>query len=143
MKQGIGFTATINIITIFIVVTFGFLSATLMYYKAYKVNNAIADSIEKYEGYNGLAQTEITQKLDSLGYISGSHCNKKQVGDDNIVTENKSGYDYCVTYQKKANSNYYKYKITTFLRLDIPVFNIVLNLPVKSTTENIYYFSEE
>ena len=142
MKEGIGFTATINIITIFIVVTFGFLSATLLYYKAYKVNNVISDTIEKYEGYNDLAQTEINQKLATMGYITGSHCDKKQTDDKTgITTHNKSGYDYCVKYQK-GSGNYYNYKITTYLRIDIPGINFVLNIPVKSTTENIYYFSE-
>ena len=142
MKEGIGFTATINIITIFIVVTFGFLSATLLYYKAYKVNNMISDSIEKYEGYNSLAQTEINQQLATMGYITGSHCTKKQIGDNGVVTENKSGYDYCVKYKKKSNGNYYNYEIITYLRIDIPVVDLALNLPVKTTTENIYYFSE-
>lgn len=142
MKEGIGFTATINIITIFIVVTFGFLAATLSYYKAYKVNNAIADSIEKYEGYNDLAKTEISQKLAGLGYSQGNNlrCNKNNTT-SSITTNNDTPYDYCIVYQEGKN-NYYNYKIITYLRIDIPVVNLVLPIEIKSTTENIYYFSE-
>lgn len=141
MKQGIGFTATINIIMIFIVVTFAFLAATLSYYKAYKVNNAISDSIEKYEGYNSLAKKEISKKLESLGYHQGtSNCKVNTTNE--IESRNDSVYDYCIEYQGRDNNNYYKYKITTYLVIDIPVGNLFLKIPIKSTTENIYYFNE-
>ncbi len=139
MKQGIGFTATINIITIFIVVTFAFLAATLSYYKAYKVNNAISSSIEKYEGYNSLAKKEISTKLESLGYRKGKHeCSNDE------YTKNDTDFDYCVELldTRKEKNNYYKYKITTYLNIDIPLGDLFLKIPIKSTTENIYYFNE-
>lgn len=140
MKQGVGFTATINIIMIFIVVTFAFLAATLSYYKAYKVNNAISDSIEKYEGYNDLAKEEISQKLKALGYHKGNSGCKSNTT-NGIESNNDSKYDYCIEYQG-INNNNYKYKITTYLVIDIPIGNLFIKLPIKSTTENIYYFNE-
>ena len=141
MKQGIGFSATINIIAIFIVVTFAFLAATLSYYKAYKINNAISSSIEKYEGYNSLAKKEISTKLGSLGYRQGStNCKNTKVG--NVDTTNDTGYDYCIKYIERTDNNYYKYEITTYLNIDIPLGNLFLKIPVKSTTEKIYYFNE-
>lgn len=137
MKQGVGFSATINIIAIFIVVTFAFLAATVTYYKAYKVNNVISDSIEKYEGYNTLAQKEIDQKLSSLGYLRGVP--KCPNGYENLTNKHK----YCVQLVDTRNDkNYYKYKVTTYINLNIPVVNQVLNIPIKSTTEKIYYFNE-
>lgn len=136
MKQGVGFSVTINIIAIFIVVTFAFLVATLNYYKAYKVNNAISNSIEKYEGYNDLAKTEINEKLTSLGYVNGSiKCKNENLND--------TKFSYCV-YDQGINekTGKFKYKIVTYLNFNIPIINTTLNLPVKTTTEPIYYFSD-
>ena len=142
MKQGVGFSVTINIIAIFIVVTFAFLVATLNYYKAYKVNNAISNSIEKYEGYNDLAIKEINTKLTSLGYVNG----KKGCSTNNkygTLVQNDSKFSYCVYEQdKNANTGKFKYVIVTYLNFNIPIINTTLNLPVKTTTESIYYFSE-
>lgn len=142
MKQGVGFSVTINIIAIFIVVTFAFLVATLNYYKAYKVNNAISNSIEKYEGYNDLAINEINDKLTSLGYVNG----KKGCSTNNnygTLVQNNSKFSYCV-YEKKLNetTGKFKYVIITYLNFNIPIINTTLNLPVKTTTESIYYFSD-
>lgn len=136
MKQGIGFSVTINIIAIFIVVTFAFLVATLNYYKTYKINNAITSSIEKYEGYNDLAKTEIEEKLTSLGYVNGSvKCKNNNL--------NNSKFSYCI-YELDLNQNTgkFKYKIVTYLNFNIPIINTTLNLPVTTTTEPIYYFSD-
>lgn len=142
MKQGVGMTFTINIIVIFIVVTFAFLVATLNYYKAYKVNNAISDSIEKYEGYNDLAIKEIDRQLTNLGYVNGSTKCKNNTEYGTLV-ENKSKFSYCV-YEQAINNDTgkFKYVIITYLNMNIPIINTTLNLPVKTTTEPIYYFSE-
>ena len=134
MKQGVGFSVTINIIAIFIVVTFAFLVASLNYYKAYKVNNIIADSIEKYEGLNGLAKDEIGKKLTSIGYING----KIKCGDGNL---NDTTYSYCVYPEKNTKTGKIKYKVVTFLNFNIPIINQVLNLPVRTYTKSIYQFN--
>lgn len=141
MKQGIGFSVTINIIAIFIVVTFAFLVASLNYYKAYRVNNAISDSIEKYEGYNDLAKAEIASKLTSLGYVNGrskcpDHNGKQQLNDQ------LDRYSYCVYEEEIDESGMFKYYIVTYLNFNIPVVNQTLNIPVKTYTEGIYYFSK-
>ncbi|MBE6159632.1 MAG: hypothetical protein E7157_01135 [Lactobacillales bacterium] len=147
MKQGVGMSFTINLIVIFIVVTFAFLVATLNYYKAYKVNNAISDSIEKYEGYNDLAITEINRKLTTLGYVNNKKgCDKNSKYGTLVktdVTSEQSNFSYCV-YEQDTNDDTgkFKYVIITYLNMNIPIINATLNLPVKTTTEPIYYFSE-
>lgn len=142
MKQGVGFSVTINIIAIFIVVTFAFLVATLNYYKTYKINNAISDSIEKYEGYNTLAKKEIENKLISFGYVkNGKKCsNDSKYG----KLENPNTNDgYCIYYQDNIDeTGKFKYVIITYLNMNIPIINTTLNLPVKTTTQPIYYFSD-
>lgn len=136
MKQGIGFTVTINIIAIFIVVTFAFLVTTLNYYKAYKINNAISDSVEKYEGYNSLSINEINTKLNTLGYIKyNKECPTKY--GRNLSTT--SGY--CI-YENGIVKGKFNYTVITYLNMNIPIINQVVDLPVKTTTESMYYFNE-
>lgn len=134
MKQGMGFSVTINIMAVFIVVTFAFLVASLNYYKAYRVNNAISDSIEKYEGLNDLAKDEITRKLTSLGYVNGT----KKCKDGNL---NDTVFNYCVYPEKNENTGKYKYKVVTYLNFNIPVINQTLNIPVRTYTKAIYQFN--
>ena len=45
MKQSIGYTVSINTVIVFIVITFAFVGGAITYYKAFKINNVIADSI--------------------------------------------------------------------------------------------------
>lgn len=143
MKQGIGFTVTINIIAIFIVVIFAFLVTTLNYYKAYKINNAISDSIEKYEGYNNLSIKDIETKLTSLGYVNDTENVRCRANDNygTLVKTDDSKYSYCV-YEGERKNGTFKYTIVTYVNFNIPIVNQVLNLPVKTKTESIYYFSD-
>ena len=140
MKQSISSSVTINIIVVFIVVTFAFLVASLNYYKAYKVNNAIADSIEKFEGYNDLAIREIELKLQSLGYVNGKKSCPDKGPQENTNLEN---FSYCI-YKEAMDekTGMFKYRIVTFLNFNIPIINRTLNLPVRTYTEGIYDFSK-
>lgn len=140
MKQGIGMSVTINIIAIFIVITFAFLIMTLNYYKSYKVNNYVSESIEKYEGYNDLAIKDIDKKLDILGYVrNNKNCPTRPKGYGQNLTSDTS---YCVYEKKDSSTNTKKYTVITYLNMQIPIINQVLNLPVKTTTKAIYNFSE-
>jgi len=111
MKQGIGFSVTINIIAVFIVVTFAFLVTSLNYYKAYKVNNVIAEALEKYEGYNKLSSEEIDRKLTSLGYIGGNGRCSTSKGNPETKLSNKHSYCLYKEYVYVKNKEGKKVKI--------------------------------
>ena len=51
MKESIGSTFLYNIIFIFIIIVFGLIAATLNYYKGFKINTRILQSIQKNSGY--------------------------------------------------------------------------------------------
>lgn len=104
MKASIGYTVSLNIVIVFIVIVFAFIGGSISYYKAYKVNSLIEDEIEKYEGFNELSKKEIDLKLRSLGYdMSKVNCGKQKVT-GSTITDGKvsqlsgSGNGYCVYY---------------------------------------------
>jgi hypothetical protein len=147
MRQGIGSIALYNIIIVFIVITFGFLMATLSYVKAFKVNGRIASIIEKYEGYNSLAEKEITTDLNTIGYQKGSvKCPTKMArllkrGTLKNAVNFKS-HVYCIyEYPSSNNDGYFNYGIVTYIYVDIPIIGGKFKLPIYSETESIFNFS--
>lgn len=163
MKESIGYTVTLNIVITFIIIVFAFLSAALIYFKSNKASNIITETIEKYEGYNKIAENEIQAKLTSLGYNKKPvDCNKyyKQLGtllDPNSNSDLKNGecynkysstgkYGYCVFYCIEEDSvtgdMYYFYKITTNMLINIPIINDILDIPIFSNTNRLYSFDE-
>ena len=165
MKESIGYTVTLNIMIIFIVIIIAFLSAALVSFKSNKVSNVITETIEKYEGYNDVAINEITRKLSSLGY------NRKKINCSDTVdsdyinnltcplvqTVSGTGENgYCVylceesEYDVNSRGNvvpgteryYYYYKIRTNMMLNIPIINDILDIPIFSNTNRLYDFEE-
>ena len=146
MRQSIGATATFNIIIIFMVIVFGLLIGTINYYKAFKVNARMLDIVDKYEGYNQHAVTEIESFLNSMGYARQTHtCNQESHG-GTLVSSGNNSYDYCMYYHAndgtkndpKGTSTYYNYSVVTYITADI--FTIHLRLPVYTKGERIYRF---
>lgn len=140
MKASMGSVFTYNIIIVFLLIVFSLLAATISYSKAFRVNSKILNAIEKYEGYNELSDTEINQVLETLGYQIGSgKCSKKD--GKTSVDKLSSKYDYCVYYEQ-IDSRHYKYGVTTYITLDLPLVNKI-KLPVYTETERIYYFTNK
>ena len=98
MRESIGSTFLYNIIIIFIVIIFGILAATLSYYKAFKVNTKIITSIEKYEGYNSLAVTEIRNTLTTIGYMIKKDHRCPATKDGGVLQTEDRKFRYCVYY---------------------------------------------
>lgn len=149
MKQSIGYTVTLNIIIVFLVIIFTFLSAALIYFKSNKVSNVITETIEKYEGYNTYATSEIGPKLDSWGYSRNSvNCAKyyNKIGSSErnncsrSLANGSEGYCVFVCREMFDGEWYYYYKISTNLMLNVPVINGILNIPIFSNTNRLYDF---
>lgn len=149
MKQAIGSIPMFNIILIFIVITFGFLAATLSYMKAFKVNARIAKALENHEGYNFLSNTEIANTLTSIGYRyadpNNIDCPVKNGKNPVNAIAGKQHY-YCIYeydyYQiGSTKTRYFNYGIITYIFVDLP-FGIDLKIPVYSETEKIFRFAE-
>lgn len=147
MRQAIGSVPMLNIIMIFIVITFGFLAATLSYMKAFKVNSSIAKSLENYEGYNVLSDKEIANNLNTLGYkqgTPGSFVCEERNGVQPTQALTDKNHVYCLYelehYENNGKkTNFFNYAIVTYIYLDLPGVNTI-RIPIYSETEKIYEF---
>ena len=176
MKKSIGGIVMLNVVIIFLVLVFAFIAGTFSYYKAYKVNRQIQNSIERYEGYNGGAQDEINKWLSSIGYTRGNSDDCPKTRDDHgdigyliarsstvsgsnmyIALENSRNtlgneeFNYCIYAYKDTDRTvgvnnldtnyYYSYGIVTYIAIEVPIINRVINIPVFTRTEKIYKFT--
>ncbi|MDD3187156.1 MAG: hypothetical protein PHD02_01630 [Bacilli bacterium] len=144
MRESIGSTFLYNIIILFIIVTFAFLSGILSYMKAFKANSRIVNAIEKYEGYNDSSVVEINNVLNSLGYKNGLANCPTRSGDvlEQIGTSN---FQYCIYHYGPDNTdltNKDYYGVLTYMYFDLPVVGTV-KIPVYSKTEIIYRFNTD
>lgn len=157
MREGIGSIFLYNIIILFVIIVFGLLSATISYYKAFKVNERLLYSIDKFEGYNQNSEEEMEKFLKSIGYTSNPNgqrdCAKEKDG-GTLVTSKNARHLYCVYYfsddrgDNEGNSYngdrepiYYNYSITTYIYVDLPIAG-AFKLPVYTKGERIYNFSD-
>lgn len=148
MSGPVGHTFIYNLIIIFIVIVFGFLAGTMSYYKAFKINNRIVSSIEKFEGYNPDSIDEIATILSTFGYslekieCKGSYKNMNLVGNSN--NGNTNPYKYCIYIDNPnpAKGDYYTYGVLTYMNINLPVVNKI-NIPVYTKTNRIYKFTSK
>ena len=152
MRESIGSTFLYNIIFLFIIIVMFLLTATLNYYKGYKVNSYVLHSIEKYNGYNAKSKNDIDRIFTGIGYSSeNGGCSKR--GNDSILLTNNSD-NYCVYYYPDDRSShekndkltdgsgrslYYSYGVTTFISADFPIIG-EFRVPVFTKGSRIYRF---
>ena len=140
MRESIGSVFLYNVIIIFLVVTFAFLSGTLAYMKAFKANSRIVNAIEKYEGYNDLSVLEIERTLATLGYLrEEANCKQK----DGIEPIKNSNFLFCVYHYDEAvtgleNKDFYG--VQTYMYFDLPFVGRI-RIPLYAKTEKVYRFS--
>ena len=140
MKESLDSTFLYNIVIIFIVVVFGILAATLTYYKAFKVNTRIINSIEKYKGYNGLATSEINNTLTTIGYMNKGNHKCPTTKNGGTLEPESQDFRYCVYYFDEDDSHY-SYGVITYITLDIPIVNMFVQIPIYTRSNLIYRFN--
>lgn len=156
MKESIGSTFLYNMIFVYIIIVFGLLTATMNYYKGYKVNTRIISYIKQYSGYNSVSHDKIEKYLSSIGYKTSNEnindvCSSTK-GSGVLIDSSSpyfgdSNYLYCVYYfSNESNENekkgeYYGYGVTSFIFVDLPIIGN-FKLPVYSKSSRIYNFDD-
>ena len=154
MRESIGSVFLYSIIFLFIILVMFLLTATLNYYKGYKVNKYILQSLEKYNGYNQYSKADIERILSGIGY-SAENGTCPERGSDSSILTNDGSFNYCIYYYHDDRSNtekekqmtdkndlplYYNYGITTFISVKLPIVGR-FKIPVFTKGERIYRFS--
>lgn len=140
MQESVGYSVTINIIITFIIIVFAFISAALIYFKSNKVGNVITESIEKYSGWNDIAEAEISLKLTSIGYNRMKLSCADSIDGCEKLKESDDGY--CVYLCEEDDSDYYYYKVRTNMFINIPIINDIVQMPIYSETNRMYDFEK-
>lgn len=141
MRDSVGGTFMIYALLIFIAVYVVFVAVAFNYARAFRVKNKVIDIIEQNEGisdYNDFSDISVLGQIDNylrdISYIV------------NGIDDNKcSGYEYidkrgyCIDeYSTDIDGDTVKYyKVTTFVRLEIPFMNIGFTIPVRGETRKI------
>ena len=138
MKESIGGVASLNIALAFIAIVFAFVAATLSYYKAFKVNNIINNAIERYEGFNDASINEINLKLNSIGYQRFDVDCDNSNSDYTLDQRSLQIKGICVYLNNNPDSKTYKYKITSYMTINLPIISEFIKIPVNTVTNEIY-----
>ena len=131
MKESISYTYLLNMMLIFIVISFSVMMMVFSYTKAYRLGSKIASALEEAEGYNELSKAEISRLITNFGY--------QQFNVNCGETAEKDTIGYCLYEigEVKDDIKYIHYKITTYMLFDLPVIGDMIRIPVKTETERI------
>ena len=140
MKAATGNALLMNIIIVFLVVVLGVLVTSITYTKAFRVKNRIVEVIENYDGdfnnHEDQIRNDITTSLSNVGYRLKGTSNCRTLNDGSTAYEEGKDYYYCV-YRYGTDRGHY-YKVVTYMYLDLPVINEILNIPVYGETKVFY-----
>ena len=142
MSGATGHTFLYNLIILFIVIVFAFLAGSLSYYKAFRINNSIVLSIEKYSGYNDKSLAEIDKSLSTFGYEQQKSPCKEEYDGMFLMEKSEKNFNYCIYIsdkEPKAGSQY-NYGVLTYMSLDLPIIEVI-KLPIFAKTNQIYKFT--
>lgn len=148
MREAIGGTWIFSIVIVFIVLFTSFLAISVNYSKAFKVKNGIVNIIEKREGISDATVDEISDYLNSVGYLVYSICPDYVASQSNesahgfeASNTNSRKFKYCIARTEDTSGNIKKtyYKVTVFFRVDLPIMGEIFTFPVTGETKPIYF----
>lgn len=153
MRDSIGGITLMSIfIFFFIMVTF-FLTGTILYYKGYKINSQIINSLEKFEGYNEFSADDIDRTFKNMGYRQVTNADNNCGTSENPITclGNNASYDFTISCKvatdqnafnsgKRMQNKHVVYTVTSYIDIDLPL-NFKLKIPISTKSNPIYLFS--
>ena len=135
MKESISYTFLLNIIIIFIVISFFAIMNIMSYTKAFRTNSKVVNAIEIYEGYNG-ATSEINRVLTNFGYQRKNITCPKKDGQTAINGVDGNSSDGICVYLFD-NGDKYSYGVITYMTFDFPIVNQIIRIPVYTRTRTM------
>lgn len=141
MKESVSYTFLLDIIIVFIAISFFAIISIMSYSKAYRVNSKIVNAIEINEGYNKYAKEKIDQVITSYGYQKISKKCPKKDGQSAInIEDNKTSNGVCVyMFDKTKDEGIYWYGVLTYISYDFPIIGNLIRIPVYTKTMTMHY----
>ena len=154
MKEAIGSYFLTTIVIVFIVLFTGYMCLSINTNKAYKVKNEIINIIQKNNGLNEDALSQIQDYMAKVGYRTKGKCNRNK--NDHYEGYGVSGSSktdknavFCVrsmstkyttnnnTTEQFPEATYYQIKV--FFGIDLPIVRNIFNFTVKGSTKKLFY----
>lgn len=130
MRDAFGGAFFIKLMLIFFAIYISFIAIALSYTKAFRVKNTIINYIEDNETYNNDIAIKIDDYVKEMNYYVSS------VGPNgsNTTYSQCDSRGYCVdeVYSDELRGKYYK--VTTFIEINFPFFNINVLVPITGET---------
>ena len=151
MREAFGGTWLLGFVVLFIVLFSAYLAVSVNYTKAFKAKNKIINIIEQNEGFssstgnvanktdNDLKNSKNTEDkiyyyLRNAGFVLEDI--KSCPNSDSPVREG----GYCV--EKVGTSHGAYYKVTTFIKIELPLIWQTFTIPIKGETKVLYYTND-
>lgn len=150
MRESIGGTWLLGFVVLFIVLFSGYLAVSINYTKAFKVKNQIINLIEQNEGFrtssignlasasndelssSSSTEDQIYLYIKNIGYATTAIDSSKCEGYGNYYTGG-----YCIKKICTANGKYYK--VTSFIKIELPLIWTSFTIPINGETKTIFY----
>lgn len=147
MRESFGGTFMINLVLIFIVIYVSFMAVAVNYAKAFRVKNNVINILEQNEFQLGDGIDGIDSYLANVPYnLNGnasvsSNCNNVAFGNTDktkstVLTER----GVCITQLGDKSSKKIYYKVTSYISIEFPFFDIYMTLPISGETKVITYY---
>ena len=148
MKEAVGsYWLTIIFIT-FIVLFTGYLCLSINMNKAYKVKNEIINIIQKNNGLDDKALSQIQDYMSRVGYRNTGRCGAgEEAYNMNGSTSDGNGL-FCAKIMKtEYESNYYEetqfprsayYTVRVFFSIDLPIIRNAFGFNLRGSTKRLF-----
>ena len=142
MRESFGGAFMIKLVLVFIVIYITFMAVAIDYAKVFRVKNNVINILEQKQFLLGDSIEDIDKYLSSVPYNENgnnsvkSNCNNTEFGskrDNNVLTTN----GVCITRYGNKNDNNIYYKVTAYISIEFPFFDIYLTIPISGETKII------
>lgn len=137
MKDAFGGAFILRIMLVFFVVFICFMTVAINFAKTFRIKDNVINILERSNFSSmDLAVTSIDEYLRGISYsYPGSRYTKVQ---RNCNTQGGTLTDYGVCIVKKASDTYTYYKVTAYIVMEFPLFNVGTVIPISGETKILY-----
>lgn len=138
MRDAFGGAFLIKLFLIFLGIYVAFMAVALNYAKAFKVKNYIINVIEQYEGFKDsktdeAIYTNINNYINGIGYNPAFDVTDLSSACINATNINgKAAYCIISLSSNEVRGTYYR--VTTYMRFQLPFFGIDIKVPISGET---------